>query len=183
MRLAFGVTLFIIGLAAASSFIAISRADEHAPQTLAILPFEIRDTSGEVGAPDRHDAMLAALTQIVGEKIEAARLYKVVPQQRVATAVAAANSGTFLTSCNGCELDIGRKAGADQVMIGWIYKVSTLVGSLHIEIKDVATGKRTYARVFDFRGDNEAAWQRAADYMVGTMREAGSGAQSPTIGQ
>ena len=175
LRLALGVALFVIGLAAASSFIAIGRADEHAPQTLAILPFEIRDTSGESGSPDRHNAMLAALTRIVGEKIEAAHVYKVVPEQRVATAVAAANSGTFLTNCNGCELDIARSTGADQVMIGWIYKMSTLIGSLHIET--------TYARVFDFRGDNEAAWQRAADYMVGTMRKAGSGAQSPTVGQ
>ena len=183
LRLAFGVALFVIGLAAASSFIAIGRAGEHAPQTLAILPFEIRDTSGESGSPDRHNAMLAALTRIVGEKIEAAHVYKVVPEQRVATAVAAANSGTFLTNCNGCELDIARSTGADQVMIGWIYKMSTLIGSLHIEIKDVASGKTTYARVFDFRGDNEAAWQRAADYMVGTMRKAGSGAQSPTVGQ
>jgi hypothetical protein len=87
--------------------------------------------------------MLAALTRIVGEKIDAAHVYNVVPEQRVATPVAAANSGTFLTNCNGCELDIARSAGADQVMIGWIYKVSTLVGSLHIEIKDVASGKRT----------------------------------------
>ena len=134
LRLTFG--------GASSSFIAIGRADERAPQTLAILPFEIRDTSGESGSPDKHNAMLAALTRIVGEKIEAAHVYKIVPEQRVATAVAAANSGTFLTNCNGCELDIARSAGADQVMIGWIYKVSTLVGSLHIEIKDVASGKR-----------------------------------------
>ncbi|MGZ5852247.1 MAG: DUF2380 domain-containing protein, partial [Hyphomicrobium sp.] len=180
LRLAFGLALFVIGLAAASSFITIGRADEPASQTLAILPFEMRDTSGESGAPDRHNAMLAALTRIVGEKIEAAHVYNVVPEQRIATAVAAANSGTFLTNCNGCELDIARSAGA---MIGWIYKVSTLVGSLHIEIKDVASGKRTYARVFDFRGDNEAAWQRAADYIVGTMRKARSGAQAPTVGQ
>ena len=127
--------------------------------------------------------MLAALTRIVGEKIDAAHVYNVVPEQRVATPVAAANSGTFLTNCNGCELDIGRKAGADQVMIGWIYKVSTLVGSLHIEIKNVASGKTTYARVFDFRGDNETAWQRAADYMVRTFRKSGGDAQSPPVGQ
>ena len=183
MRLAFGVALFVIGLAAASSFIAISRAGERAPQTLAILPFEIEDTSGEVGAPSRHDAMLAGLTRIMGEKIEAGHLYEVVPQSRVTDAVAAVNPGTFLRNCNGCEFDIARRAGADHVMIGWIYKVSTLVGSLHIEIKDVASGKTTYARAFDFRGDNETAWQRAADYMVRTVRKSGGDAQSPPVGQ
>jgi hypothetical protein len=158
-------------------------AGDGPESTLAVLPFEINDTSGEVGSPQRHDAMLAALTGFTGEKIAAAGLYKVVPQARVDSAVAAVNSGTFLRNCNGCELDIARRAGADAVLIGWIFKVSTLVGTLHIEIKDVASGKTTYARVFDFRGDNEAAWQRAAGYMIKTLSKARREAQSPSLGQ
>ncbi|MBZ0208220.1 MAG: DUF3280 domain-containing protein [Hyphomicrobium sp.] len=156
---------------------------EGPPQTIAVLPFEIHDTSGEVGSPTRHDAMLAALTRLVGEKIEASGLYRVVPQPRVDSAVASVNSGTFLRSCNGCEIDIARRAGADAVLIGWFWKVSTLIGSLHIEIKDVASGRTVYARVFDFRGDNEKAWQRAAEYMVGTLSNARRGAASPSQGQ
>jgi len=171
------------GLAAALSCVTAARADEHPLQTLAILPFEIQDTSGEAGSPGGHDAMLAALTRIVGEKIEAAHLCKVVPQALVAKAVAAANSGTFLRNCNGCELDIARRAGADQVMIAWIYKMSSLVLTLHIQIKDVASAKQTYVRVFDFRGDNETAWQRAADYMVGTLRKTNGNAPSQASGQ
>ena len=91
-------------------------------------------------------------------------------QARVAKAVAAANPGTYLRGCNGCELDIAKSVGADAVMIGWFYKMSTLVGTLHVVIKDVATGKVIYAHVFDFRGDNEKAWKRAADYMVKGLR-------------
>lgn len=149
----------------------VSAAAAERP-TLAILPFEINDTSGEVGGPARHDEMLARLTRFVGERIAAAGLYDVVPQERVAKAIAEVNPGTFLRACNGCELDIARRAGADRVMIGWFWKVSTLIGTLHIEIKDVATGRTTYAKVFDFRGDNDKAWQRAADYMVGTLCKA-----------
>ena len=107
--------------------------------------------------------MLAALTRFVGERIAGAGTYTVIPQPRVDEAVAAVNSGTYLRNCNGCELDIARRAGADRVMIGWFWKVSTLLGTLHIEIKDASSGKTVYARVFDFRGDTEAAWQRAVE--------------------
>jgi hypothetical protein len=116
--------------------------------------------------------MLAGVTRFSAERIAAAGLYDIVPAAEVAKAVAEVNSGTYLRGCNGCELDIARRAGADAVMIGWVWKVSTLLGTLHVEIKDVSTGRTTYSKVFDFRGDNEKAWQRAADYMVGTMSKA-----------
>ncbi len=144
------------------------------PATLAVLPFEIDDNSGEVGAPDRHDAMLASLTRFVAGKIAAARIFDVVDEARVTEAVAAANPGTYLRRCNGCELDIARSVGADRVMIGWLFKMSSLVMSLHVVIKDVATGKVVYAHTFDFRGDNEKAWQRAADYLVEELRRSQS---------
>lgn len=136
---------------------------------LAILPVEINDTSGEMGTPESHDGMLGDLTAFLTERIGQSNLYALVPQVRVTEAVQAVNSGTYLRDCHGCELDIARRAGADQVMVAWIWKVSTLVLTLHIEIKDVASGRPVYRRVFDFRGDNETAWKRAVDYMIGTL--------------
>jgi hypothetical protein len=105
-----------------SSVVAI--AGEAPRPKLAILPLEINDTSGEVGTSgERQERMLEALTNFLGERIGRTGLYDVIPQSRVAEAVRAVNSGTYLRSCNGCELDIGRRAGAEQVMIGWIWKV------------------------------------------------------------
>jgi hypothetical protein len=145
-------------------------AEQRASPSLVVLPFEIEDTSGEVGPANRHDAGLSRLTTLVREEIAAAQLYRVVPQDATDKAVAAVNSGTFLRNCNGCELDIARRAGADDVLIGWIYKVSTLVLSQHIEIKDAATGKILYARAFDFRGDNEPAYAHAAKTLVRSLK-------------
>lgn len=164
----------MLGLALAALALCSGMAPAYAEprQKLAILPFEINDTSGEVGTATRHDAMLADLTRFSGERIAAAGLYDLIPQDEVAKAVAEVNSGTHLRACNGCELDIARRAGADAVLIGWVWKVSTLIGTLHVEIKDVATGRTTYAKVFDFRGDNEKAWRKASDYMVSTMPKA-----------
>jgi hypothetical protein len=162
--------VLLIGLALAIAPTGAPRpqAEERA-RVLAILPFELHDTSGELGAPNRHDGMLATLTRSVGEKIAAAKLYDVVAEPRVAAAVEAVRPGTYLRQCNGCELDIAKRVGADRVMVAWIYKVSSLVLTLHVAIKDAATGEIVFARVFDFRGDNEKAWQRAADYMVKSL--------------
>ena len=81
------------------------------------------------------------------------------------------NSGTHLRRCNGCELDIAKRVDARYVLIGWIYKVSTLVLTLHVDIKDVETGKPVYARVFDFRGDNERAYAHAGRTLVRSLKE------------
>jgi Protein of unknown function (DUF2380) len=167
-RLVGAGVLTVVAVAAAASWTPASRAAEPL-QRLVVLPFEIEDRSGEAGASTRYDAMLAALSRSVTVKIAAARLYDVVPQSRIAEAVAAANPGTYLRGCNGCERDIARSVGADQVLVGWIFKMSSLVLSLHVVLKDVTTGRVLYARVFDFRGDNERAWMRAADNMVRSL--------------
>lgn len=169
-----------VGLAAIQVGGPAACAGELALNKLAVLPFEIKDTSGEVGAPDRHDAMLARLTRFVGAQIAAAEIMDVVDQARVGAAVTAVNPGTYLRSCNGCERDIAKSVGADLVMIGWLFKVSTLVLSLHVVVKDVASGQILYARTFDFRGDNEKAWTRAADYMVDALARSTKRETKPT---
>jgi hypothetical protein len=163
-------TLAIIAATAICARSDRAYADPASLQTLAVLPFEIEDTSGEVGPADRHDAMLSRTTALVRDELAAAQLYRVVPGNLTDETVAAVNSGTFLRRCNGCEIDIAKRLGARYVLIGWIYKVSTLVLTLHIDIKDVTTGKPVYARVFDFRGDNERAYAHAAKTLVRSLK-------------
>ena len=161
----------IIAATAVSALSGEVHAEPASLQTLAVLPFEIEDTSGEVGPANRHDAMLSRTTTLVRDEIAAAQLYRVVPGNLTEQAVAAVNSGTHLRRCNGCEIDIAKRVDARYVLIGWIYKVSTLVLTLHVDIKDVETGKPVYARVFDFRGDNERAYAHAAKTLVRSLKE------------
>lgn len=150
-------------------------ANAEQPPTLAVLPFEIHDNSGEVGTTKDRAAMLSGLTRSVAEKLKAAGLYRPVAQSRVDAAVAAEAPGTYLRQCNGCERDIAKRVGADQVLIAWIFRMSSLVLSLHVVVKDVGTGEVLYARVFDFRGDNETAWEHAAKAMVQAMKKSRNG--------
>jgi len=140
-------------------------------KTLAVLPFEIQDTSGEVGPADRHAAVLGRITALVRDAIASGQLYRVESKSRTDWAVEAVNPNTFLRRCNGCEIDIGNRLRADYVLVGWIYKVSSLILALHVDVKDVTTGKSVYARVFDFRGDNEQAYAHAAKALLRSLTD------------
>ncbi len=135
-------------------------------ERLVVLPFEIVDNTPVSGGEDRNEKMLDKLTNFIAETIDNEGIFKVVSQSQVNQAVDDAQLGTYIHTCNQCEYDLAKKVQGDKVMIGWIYKMSILVLTMHIEIKDVENERTLISKAYDFRGDNEKAWLRAARYMV-----------------
>jgi hypothetical protein len=76
----------------------------------------------------------------------------------------------YLHDCNGCDLDIGRQLKADLVLVAWVDRVSGLILTLTYEIHEVRTSQIVARKSFDFRGDNDTAWNHAIDYMVRDLR-------------
>jgi hypothetical protein len=60
------------------------------------------------------------------------------------------------------------------VLVAWVNRVSALILTLTYEIHDVATGQIAARKSFDFRGDNDAAWTHAINYMVRDLKESRS---------
>jgi hypothetical protein len=60
------------------------------------------------------------------------------------------------------------------VLVAWVNRVSGLILTLTYEIHDVATGQIADRKSYDFRGDNDAAWTHAIDYMVRDLKERGA---------
>jgi hypothetical protein len=133
---------------------------------LVVLPFEIVDNTPMPGGKERNQQMLDRLTRYIGEQINRSGLFQVILQDRVNEVVKSARLGTDIHNCNQCEIDLAKQIDGEKVLTGWIYKMSILVLTMHIEIKDVATEQVMIRKAYDFRGDNEKAWLRAADYMV-----------------
>ncbi|MCU7942942.1 MAG: DUF3280 domain-containing protein [Candidatus Thiodiazotropha sp. (ex Cardiolucina cf. quadrata)] len=140
-------------------------------ERLVVLPFEIVDNTPVPGGDTRHRKMLEKITGFIGETIEHEGIFDVVSQQQVNDAVNAARLGTYIHTCNHCEYDLAEMVEGDKVMIGWIYKMSMLILTMHIEVKDVESKKTVISKAYDFRGDNEKAWLRAARYMVRDLGE------------
>ncbi len=132
---------------------------------LLVLDFEILDTSQEpIDQRDAHSRRLANIRDEITAGLAAKNVYEIVDRSIVADDLAAILQRTYIRTCNGCELTLGRKANADLVMLGQVNKVSTLIMSMDVGIKRVATGERVYQQRFDFRGDNDNSWSRTAKF-------------------
>jgi hypothetical protein len=142
------------------------------PSKLLVLDVEL---TGDRGGPELASEQQARLTLTsirLRERLSHTGLYQLLdgtPAQKTLDELK--SQYLYLHDCNGCDLDIGRQLGADQVLVAWVNRVSALILSLTYEIHDVATGQIIARKSFSFRGDNDTSWTRAIDYMVRDLNE------------
>ena len=167
-------SLALIALCAAGIVVAApeSKTQRRAQPTLVVLDVEI---SGDLGGPElaaQHQARLGLASTRLRQSLSSAGLYRLVDTAPAEDVIAELKSRhRYLHDCNGCDLEVGRLLGADQVLVAWVNRVSALILTLTYEIHDVATAQITARKSFGFRGDNDAAWTRAIDYMVRDLKE------------
>jgi Protein of unknown function (DUF2380) len=153
----------------------VSAADTPTPAQrpkLVVLDIEL---TGDLGGPQftaEHDARLRMESGQLREQLAQSGLFTLVdnaPAQDLISKLASQQS--YLHDCNGCDLEIGRRLGADQVLVTWVDRVSGLILSLTYEFHDVASGQIVGRKSYDFRGDNDSAWTHAIKYMVRDLKE------------
>ena len=134
---------------------------------LAVLDVEL---TGDLGGPQfeaEHAVRLRMASERLRQELARSGLYRLVDLAPARGLILRLQSQQrYLHDCNGCDLDVGRQLGADQVLVAWVDRVSGLILSLTYEIHDVASGRILARKSFDFRGDNDAAWTHAIGYMV-----------------
>lgn len=146
-------------------------ASQTAPRVALVLDIEVY---GDRGGPEyeaRHATRAPAASDALRARLQEAGLFAVLSENNVVASVREKQKEQYLHRCNGCELDLGRSLGADVVVVPWIFRVSNLILTLHCEVRDVQTGAVLFKRGLDFRGDNDRAWDRAIQYLVGELRE------------
>lgn len=134
-----------------------ARAEAAAGERILVFGFELMDTSGEATKPD-HGPWLRSASELLVSRMREAGL-------DVAGPVGPHAGSVPIRSCNGCEADIARQAGADIAATGTIHKVSTLILSITIALRDIGTGEAV-SWTADIRGDNEQAWLRGVDWLA-----------------
>jgi hypothetical protein len=138
---------------------------------LLMLDFELIDEQApEVPFPEA-PARLAMISQRLREAFARERLYAVVDRAPVQALIESTGKTQNLLSCNGCELEIARKAGADRILVGWVQKVSNLILNINIEVRELADGNNVLNKSVDLRGNTDQSWQRGIDYLVRDMVE------------
>ena len=71
-----------------------------------------------------------------------------------------------IRGCNGCELQMARDLGAEQVAYGWVQKVSNLILNVNLVVEDAATGRTLRADSVDMRGNTDESWTRGLRYLL-----------------
>jgi hypothetical protein len=125
------------------------------PATLAVVPFAVVDTSGEPG--DQRAAHAARLQAMMGT---------IRGELAGSGVVAPVAAGDAAPAGQEEAIAAARAAGASHALLGVVQKTSTLVLWCRASIVEVASGEVVFDRWLSFRGDNDAAWQRAGSYLA-----------------
>ncbi|SFK28273.1 DUF3280 domain-containing protein [Celeribacter neptunius] len=68
--------------------------------------------------------------------------------------------------CYGCDSRMTTKLGADYALVGEIQKVSNLILSMNLQLRDSTTGKIVQARAVDIRSNTDESWRRGMAYIL-----------------
>lgn len=140
-------------------------------KSLVVLDFELTGDAGGSQLEASHKQRLRMASEKLRKELKHNHLYNVVDNASAVTLIENLSAHQNLHQCNGCELDIAKKLNAEQVLVPWVFRMSNLVLTMHVEIRDVATGRTSIKKALDFRGDNDMGWTRAIDYLIKTMKE------------
>jgi hypothetical protein len=139
-----------------------ARAD---PPKAAVFDFELLDTSlqGEMdGARSDEQQRLIRTGEQIRKGLADSGKFTILDIAPVNDAAHAAN----LQACGGCDVDLAQKLGADLAITGVVQKVSNLILSLNIYLRDTRSGRLVTSMSADFRGNTDESWQRTASYLL-----------------
>lgn len=68
--------------------------------------------------------------------------------------------------CNGCDLRMAQRLGARYSIVSEVQKVSNLILSMNLYIRDAETGAQLRGLAVDIRGNNDESWTRGMRYIL-----------------
>lgn len=93
----------------------------------------------------------------------AARGFTLVPLDQVTTEL---EKVTNPAACNGCDVKMARELGADYALTGEVRKVSNLILSFSLHLRDAQSGNTLRTGTVDIRGNTDESWQRGMRYLL-----------------
>ncbi len=114
----------------------------------------------EIEAANR--ARVAATAERIADHLKASAEYELVVNEAVAKEIDNYNLG----ACGRCELMLGRKAGADYVMVTQVQKLSSMLINMSAAIYAVADGAPVAGGSVVINADTDEDWRRAADKLA-----------------
>ena len=76
------------------------------------------------------------------------------------------NRVASVADCNFCDVYMARKLGADYSAVGEVQKVSNLILSMNLVLRDSEVGQHVRGMSVDIRGNNDDSWRRGMRYIL-----------------
>jgi hypothetical protein len=133
--------------------------------SIAVFDFELFDTSleGEMRGVDPLETQRLTMITTMIRDAYAARDVTVVDiaplRPRLATM-------PKLRTCKGCEAKLAEPLGADLTVSGFVQKISTLILSVSLYVRDVETGALVHQTSASIRGNTDESWAHGVDYLI-----------------
>ncbi|WGR95056.1 DUF3280 domain-containing protein [Bradyrhizobium sp. ISRA435] len=134
-----------------------------APIKLALFNFELEDTSAAGQETSNDGAELVNTTDAVRHMLLQSGRYALVPVSGTETDAAKPRA---IRDCGGCDVEIARKLGADQSLIGVITRISRTEYLVRFQLHDAATGNVIAAGDSGLRMGANYSWSRGATRLI-----------------
>lgn len=135
------------------------------PTRVAVFDLELLDTSLDgqmLGTTEAELRRLAALSERLRGKLADSGRYEVVDIAPVRAAAGRAN----LQACGKCDTRLAREVGADLAVSGVVQKVSNLILSINLYVRDAQTGALVRGASADIRSNTDESWTRGLDWLL-----------------
>jgi len=141
------------------------RRDRRPRLAVSVDDFNYIDTSNEPADQTAvHEKRLRAFMTALRDDVTADRRFELVPSS---CAPNCPTDGPAL----GDRLRAASQAGTQILIIGIVHKLSTLVQGVRIAAIDTTAQRVVFRKYFQFRGDNDEAWQRAERFVSEEVRD------------
>ena len=134
-------------------------ADTVAPVKIAVFDFELEDFSGGAGIipeSDQDREQLRLATETVRRLLAESGRYSLVDVSHADAPDVTAGS---LHKCDGCDVPIARKLGADQSLVGIVNRVSRMEYGVTFRLRDARTGALISVERTDLRMGANYSWK------------------------
>lgn len=120
-------------------------------------------TEGDINGPRDDEARrMDMVERLVADRF-AAETFDLVDTAPVASTLDATVNPA---DCYGCELRMAKQLGADYVLVGEIQKVSNLILSMNLVLRDVESGTMVRGMSADIRSNTDDSWARGMNYIM-----------------
>ncbi|WP_353473072.1 DUF3280 domain-containing protein [Salipiger sp. H15] len=141
-----------------------ARAEEPRPVVVHEMSFINFSQEVDYGARNEAEhARIVMLSDYFRELLEQSHRYRLIDPAPLAEDLR--KHGEVFT-CNHCEAAMARKLGAELSFSGAVQKMSVLVQTVVVRVRDAQSGEVVALYQTDIRGNTDIAWRRGLKFLV-----------------